>query len=359
MAAETVQTPEPSAAPVTAYGRALGDFPDRSAAENELLQCCRLGTTAKIAGDCPEESTEGNQLRASFIRFLALGGDRDAPVHEHGVQLEGGWVNDTLDLGDSDLPRPLGLRRCRLEAIVAIRANVRSLDLRGSFVEGGIYAPWLKCEGEVNLGENFSATAMVLLGGASITGNLQANGGRFDYVEGDAALLLDGIKVGGDVLFRDGFQSNGEIRLIGANIGGDLGCSGALMENPGADALSCHGAVISGGVFLNEGFTANGAVHLTGSNIRGSVECETGSFCNPDGIAFSMDRAEVSGSLFFRRVNLVQGEVHLTNARVGILCDDGSSWSTSSELILDGLTYRAGTSVSASSDPNDRVARDR
>jgi hypothetical protein len=331
--------PAPSGTAQKPDGRRLEDFPHRSSAEDELLRCCRLGIVAEIGPSRPDGATSENRIRAGFLRFLALGGDDDAPVHEHGVQLEGAWLEGLLDLEGAHFPRTISMRHCRIEQIIAIRAIVRSLDLRGSLVAEGIYAPWLKCEGEINLGEGFLATGMVLFGGAFITGNFQAIAGEFDFPDGDAALILDGVEVGGDILLRNGFRSNGEVRIIGATVGGDLGCTGARIENAGGDALSCHGLAVTE-VFLNDGFRATGAVVLTGATIRGSVECQNGSFTNPSGIAFSADRAEVAGSLFFRHISALEGEVHLPNMKVGSLCDDEASWCAEGDLILDGFTYR-------------------
>lgn len=70
--------------------RTLSEFSTRSGAEETLLRCAAAGTWAKIQDQAPEERTEANIVRAEFIRFLALGGDDDAPVHERGLFLTGG-----------------------------------------------------------------------------------------------------------------------------------------------------------------------------------------------------------------------------------------------------------------------------
>lgn len=75
-----------------ALGRSLGDFAPLSSAETVLLDAARRGVDAVIATDRPSAETDANRVRADFVRFLALGGVADAPVHEHGVQLIGGWL---------------------------------------------------------------------------------------------------------------------------------------------------------------------------------------------------------------------------------------------------------------------------
>jgi hypothetical protein len=47
------------------------------------------------------------KIDAGFVRFLTLGGDESAPVHENGVHLQGAWLEGVLDLGDCDLVRPI------------------------------------------------------------------------------------------------------------------------------------------------------------------------------------------------------------------------------------------------------------
>jgi hypothetical protein len=45
-----------------------------------------------------------NRVRADFLRFLMLGGDKDAPIHEKGVQLQGAWMEIGV-FRDKPLPR--------------------------------------------------------------------------------------------------------------------------------------------------------------------------------------------------------------------------------------------------------------
>src|ERR1044072_1269211 len=74
-----------ASAPRRACGRSLADFGRLSATERKLLDCCRRGTIMEIGDETPTEGTTANSIRASLVRFLALGGDERAPVHEAGV----------------------------------------------------------------------------------------------------------------------------------------------------------------------------------------------------------------------------------------------------------------------------------
>ena len=52
-------------------------------------------------------------------------------------------------------------------------------------------------------------------------------------------------------------------------IGGALNCAGAKLKNAGGSALSCDGAKVTGNVFLGEGFEAEGEVRFVGAEIGG------------------------------------------------------------------------------------------
>jgi len=66
--------------------------------EQNLLEACYSGEPATISATRPAEATRQNIIRADFIRFLALGGDDQNPVHKHGVQMMGAWIEEQLDL---------------------------------------------------------------------------------------------------------------------------------------------------------------------------------------------------------------------------------------------------------------------
>jgi hypothetical protein len=73
-------------------GRWLGDFLDRDTptgllgTELDLLDTCARGEPCVLAVGAPvrqaglQNAVQNNPVRASFLRFLALGGDESAPV---------------------------------------------------------------------------------------------------------------------------------------------------------------------------------------------------------------------------------------------------------------------------------------
>ena len=234
--------------------------------------------------------TAGTRIRAGLVRFLALGGDDGHPVHERGIQLVGAWIDGDLELRNCDLTAPLQLQACRLGLVDLGWARLPLLSLRGS----------------------------------RLAGDLRANGAE----------------IRGGVFLNDGFHARGEVRLLGASIGGSLTCRGGRFESPGGVVLGADGARIGGSVFLDKGFHARGEVRLIGASIDCSLECSGGRFENPKGRAFLCQAAQVRGALVWRDVARVQGQLDLTALKVANLVDNAASWETADGgLILDGFQY--------------------
>ena len=277
--------PKPTA---RAHGRSLADFAPLSAAEKKLIACARNGELCELDDERPEKSTKANTIRAGLIRFLALGGDDDNPVHERGVQLRGAWISNQLDLNAAIATRRLNIEHTQFaEPIFAQDAHLPALYLDGCNIPG---------------------------------------------------LRADGCRIIGDASLRDGFKATGEVRLRGAQIGGDLSCSDGSFENAGGYALCADGVVVAGAVFLRAGFKATGGVRLLSAQIGDTLSCNGGSFDNAGGDALLAQGATIKGGFVFRGVMKVNGWVILTAAHVGNLIDDTASWPENA-LILDGFAY--------------------
>jgi hypothetical protein len=86
------------APPLVAHGRSLGDFEPLLPGEQCLLLICRQGVGHSFGTGCPRCVATWPRVRVTFMRFLLLGGDEQAPVHERGVCLWGALVDGALDL---------------------------------------------------------------------------------------------------------------------------------------------------------------------------------------------------------------------------------------------------------------------
>jgi hypothetical protein len=200
-----------------AAGRSLADFGALSEAEQTLLKNCAKGNSADIAETRPATQTPSNEVRASFVRFLVLGGDEQAPVHEHGVKLCGAWLTGVLDLDNAEVSRPLEIAHCRIERLDATGTKLNSLILHGSKLEQGIRSFNFRCTTSVYMCHGFQATDTVSLRGATIDGDLLCTEGEFAPQKG-LALQWAGLVVGRTLTLPDGGRIKGGVDLTDARV---------------------------------------------------------------------------------------------------------------------------------------------
>jgi hypothetical protein len=380
--------------PKKPFGRSLSDFGKLLPTEKLLLAACRKGMPAIIGnGTRPDIQSEANTIRPGFLRFLFLGGDEQAPVHEFGVCLNGAWIDGDLDLHGCNCAHPVMLANSKLNgSLGAMGAHLKNLSLEGSSIKA-LNGDRVVISGSLFLRNQFVATGEVRLSGAQIGGNLECKNGTFEPIEGSEegyalfcrrarikgdvlldgdfkaigevhflgvgiggdlqcsggtfaptkyeALTCDGADIKGDMLLDHGFTATGEVRLLGAQIGGNLSCSEGRYEPIGNDALSFDGALVKGDVLLDESFIAKGTVRLHGARIRGDLSCRNGVFEPKWNYrhALSCNRAAIDGALFLDHSFASKGSVNLTAASVGSLAD-APPRIEKGNLTLDGLTYK-------------------
>ena len=286
-------------------------------AERTLLQACRIGEIAVISKQRPEQATEENTVRAGFLRFLLLGGDHSTPVHERGVRLKGAWVTGVLDLENTATASAIHCAACTFtEPLITCRSILPGgLFLMGSEVPG-IRGDGLVTTGDVSLCDGFEATGEVRLLGAQVGGNLDCGAGLFDGKDCDA-LSADRAVINGSIFLHDDFQAMGTVRLLGAKIGGNLECSKGQFNGKEGHALIADSTVIKDSVFLNNRFQAIGEVRLLGAQIDGNLECSKGQFDGKGGDALSVDRSVIKGNVFLHDEFQAIGEVRLLGAEIG------------------------------------------
>ena len=137
-------------------------------------------TTGDAANDDPRGEAEWENERvlgAEFLRLICTGRWPDCTIREHGLQIVGAEIRGPLDLSFMEMPVRLSMIRCRFsDSLDLTHARILVLDLAGSRLP---------------------------------------------------ALSADGATVKGDVFMGDGFAAEGEVRLLGAEIGGQWSCDGA------------------------------------------------------------------------------------------------------------------------------------
>ena len=327
-------------------------------AEREFARCLAEGKPC-IVGDgklpaTPIESgneSEGNAnvVRGEVVRFFAYGGDSDKrSIRGAVITLRGAWILGALDLLHANIPYALNLNCCRFVGpVVMLHAGCGALYLKGSHLAKGLAADGITTKGGVNLRDGFSAEGEVRLLGANVGGSLFCGGGRFNNPKGNA-LIADRLTTQGDVNLGDGFSAEGEVRLLGANVGGGLSCGGGRFHNLEGYALNADGITTKRVVNLRDGFSAEGEVRLLGANVGGDLSCAGGSFHNPKGKALIADRVTVKGGVFLSSGFSAEGEVRLPGANVGggLFCEGGRFHNLEGRALnADGIKTKGGVNL--------------
>ena len=363
-------------------------------AERKLVAACEAGTECVLGdGELPPEGAPNpeRRVRAEVLRYLILGGCDGCKVQGWGVRLVGAYVVDQLDLSFQSakgvtgliacrFQRPIVARQTRFEFLNLNKSHLPSLNAQGSTVTGNLFLKKVNAAGPVSLSganiggqfncesasfndadngaerahalnaqgatvkgamllRNITADGEVRLSGARISGQLSCQGATFTGTQNGKALHAEGIELAGGMLLRN-VTANGEVRLSGARISGQLSCKGATFTGAqGGKALLAQGAEVKSAVFLTK-VTATGEVNLIGTSIGGQLVCDRATF-NGKGTShvLSAQRLHVAQSLYWRGVTVQAGSVSLVAAHVGDLVDDPECWPKQGRLILDGLTY--------------------
>lgn len=218
----------------------------------------------------PNVAGSGVALEATSLRVDGIVSLREKFVAEGLVQMYGAVIGGSFDCEGGTFRNP--------QLPDAAESGV-ALNLEGARITG-----------TVRLCGEFTAQGQVSLYGAQIGRVLDCEGGKFcnpptaEIRDGGVALDAESIQVGEGLRLR---RSNvqGAVRLFAAEIGGNLECDGARFKNPSIAkiaksgiALDAESAKITGNAYLRDKFEAEGNVRLYGTQITGDLECEQGAF---------------------------------------------------------------------------------
>jgi hypothetical protein len=285
----------------------------------------------------PEEWPEARTVRAKFLEWLLRDKEAQKLIHDKGVRIIGIKVANQLDLECIRLPFPVAIFYSRFEGgLILYNANVQEIDLGSSFI-AGMDADLMVMKSSLLL-KNIISKGKMRMVGANIGGALVCTGAKFTNKKGNA-FAGDGIVTKGDV-FMDEIESTGDFRLVGAHIGGNLDCDGAKLKKGKGDAFSGDTFNVEGHVFLYN-IKVTGQFRLVSSTVGGGLYCAGASFKNKKETALRMTQAQIDGRLCFNRIKKVQGKIVLSNTKAGAFVDDDKSWPDpkKGEMILDGFEY--------------------
>ncbi|MBX3607943.1 MAG: hypothetical protein KF788_21900 [Piscinibacter sp.] len=329
----------------------LADFEPLRRAERVLLKALARDDIARVGLRRPAERSDDVAVRGALLARLAAGGGTLPRLRR--LQLLGAWIEGPLDLGDLRVGASLWFYRCVFE----VAPRLDGARLGGSLSLGDCLLPGLLAE-RARIAQDLMVHA-----GCNVASELRLEGARIgaDLVlsrsvlhdEHDASLrrplLADRVRVGGNVRLDDGFQAHGEVRFVGARIGGDVIVSRAQLNGPvdpagvRRDALVMDRAEIGGHLRLDQGFSAAGRVCLRRTRIGGDLDCSGAGFDRVgdaswgDGASLVLERARVHGALVLCGLQGPLLGASFAGTRVGTLVDDVSSWGE--RLVLDGFAY--------------------
>src|SRR5277367_1029901 len=129
--------------------------------------------------------------------------------------------------------------------------------------------------------------------------------------------------------------------LFRARIGNNLNFSGGNFVAGAAEAaVSLVDANIAGDVLFLEGFKTDGFVDMRLAKVGDSVTFKNVQFVGGGDNGLNAERVAIEGTLYWFSVAVTARTVlDLENASAGALWDDSSSWPAKGNLVIDGFAY--------------------
>lgn len=368
-------------------------YKNLSAAEVKLFEGASVGELAicgsnnylNAASNDPSDAENcgtARSIRGEVISWLCADRQAKQLVAPAGVHIFGARIIGEVKLLSVQIDFPLVFARRELGDINLQSSNTRILSfnhthLQSIFADGAVIAgafllrhcraallqfPGARFEGQFDC--DCSSFNGLTLDGAAIDGgvllrtaegrvkmsrarvgmDLDCSGASFKTNgSSDPALEASGVKVEGSVFLRHGFSAVGSVRLLGAQIGSNLECtggeftSGSQTDDRTSAALRADSVVVHRTVILGEKFRAHGDVSFISCQVAGDFNCDHSEF--ETGLA--VERANVQGTFFWRSVTLAKAaRLDLLNTSVGTLGDDISSWPSRGNLQIHGFAYK-------------------
>jgi hypothetical protein len=300
-----------SAADRTVLMSAISGEPAYIAVSNDEVPINVAESSAKWGAEC--------EVHADVLRWLCVSHEATKLIAPQGIQVVAARITGSLSLNYVSIPFPIALYWCHLtDPLLLFGAQVIDLSLTGSWTSN-IVAESANIKNSLSLDRGFRADGQVSLIGAQIGRNLVCDEGTFIQKD-DVAIFADRLKVGGGVFFRADdssgsgqppipFRAEGAIRLHSAQIGGDLDCTGGQFVNRDKR--------------VNRGRT----IHLGPAVVKGTIFFRAGYGSQA---SLSQDKPPQFRS---------EGIIDLRGASAANLWDDKSGWPERGKLFLDGFVY--------------------
>jgi hypothetical protein len=246
------------------------------------------------------------------------------------VDFTGLHVGHSLQFEYCALEQPLDWSRITISGILGLYQCVTpSLTLDNAEIKGGAF-----------LG-NMTATGEVRAIGATIGGELNLSDANLTN-QGGTALNLDGTEIKGGAYFTN-LTATGEVRAVDATIGRQLNLRDANLTNQGGTALNLDGTEIKGSAYFTN-LTGTGEVRAVGATIARELHLRNANLTNQGGTALNLESAQ-TGNAFLRNLTAT-GEVWAVGAIIGgslilddasLMNEDGKALTLSDAQMLNGF----------------------
>ncbi len=225
-------------------------------------------------------------VRAEIVVWLLSDPTASRFVHPSGLALAGARITGSLDLSFATVDKPLTLIRCYVPGgINLLSAHLQDFTVRRSRT-GAVF-------------------------------------GNMANVHGDATFIM------GDY---------GSVSFMRARIDGTLDLTGARILDAGEDSVNLVEANVAGDVLFHEGFTTDGIVFARLAKIGHDLSFHDVEF-RGDG-QLDAERATIDGTFYWVEVKHTPKTVlDLEDARAGAIWDDEASWPAPGNLAINGFVY--------------------
>ncbi len=310
---------------------ARAEFEDFGPADEKFFRAVAEGEVAEYReGDEDKDSPanadkwgEERVLKADRIGWVCTDKDAREEVTHRGIEVKGARIDGNVDLAFRKVPFDLFFESCHFGGIITLlHSVVPGLYLSGSQTKY-IEAEGLSVKNNVFLKNGFRSDGKINLRTSRIGGTLDCSGSSFENNDGEA-ISAYAMKVDGDVVFTKGFYakgfgSEGAVNIRASRIGGVLNCSGGSFENSDGVSINAYGMKVGGDVLFKNGFKSDGVVILIDAEIKGGLECSKCKFTNPNPDKESINalRMRVVGNVFLQNCFMARGEVRLNQANIG------------------------------------------
>ena len=299
--------------------------------EAEVIAACGAGHILECA-----EAGARRPVDAALLRRCC--DELSEQMHRRGIRLRQAAIAGSLDLSGLDVRFPLVFEDCDFDSPLNVEgAQLFEMKVTGCAQLPGLLANGVRIRRDLDLSRTLVAGALQTSASTSKRSAVwlceSEIGGRLlcvdTIIDGGAerSIQADRMHVSGNVRLLHNFTAHGELRLIGARIGGSLDLTGARLESPLTGlALDLGEALIEGSIFLIDDQSGRRPL------VRGRVD---------------MGRARIGGQFLIRNATLeATGGVPVgsaySRARTGGTAMSAPRLAVGAELTLEGACQVTG-----------------